>query len=77
MNISDNFSCGNIKIDRKQNSQIGNINLDWKKILDWKHDYGIENKNRELETMNLDNLQFANKVRRLETVNREIENTIT
>ena len=54
MNISDNFSCGNIKIDRKQNTQIGNINLDWKKILDWKHDYGIENKNRELETMNLD-----------------------
>ena len=44
MNISDNFSCGNINIDRKQNTQIGNINLDWKKILDWKHDYGIENK---------------------------------
>ena len=54
MNISDNFSCGNIKIDRKQNTQVGNINLDWKKILDWKHDYRIENKNRELETMNLD-----------------------
>ena len=54
MNISDNFSCRNIKIDRKQNTQIGNIDLDWKKILDWKHDYGFENKNRELETMNLD-----------------------
>ena len=24
------------------------------KILDWKHDNGIENKNRELETINLD-----------------------
>ena len=53
MNISDNFSCENIKIDRKQKY------LDWKhlfrleKILDWKHDYGIENKNRELETINL------------------------
>ena len=54
MNISDNYSCGNIKIDRKQNTQIGNINLDRKKILDCKNDYGIENKNRELETMNLD-----------------------
>ena len=68
------MQIGNIEIDRKQNSQIGNINLDReKKSQIGNMIMGLKTKT-ELETMNL---QIANNIRRLETVNQEIENTNT